>query len=133
VTDSSPLRTPTASLIAVLALAQAAFGALRALGFVQIGSDLIGRGILVLPLGVIVLVRAAVIAGTTLLYVLFAWGTLMGRSRARQFGLVAAAANLLLVLSVLIQGEYVIRALIWCIVPAIIFCYLLAQPRAVSA
>jgi hypothetical protein len=120
-------------LIAVFALAQAAFGALRALGFVQIGSDLMGRGILLLPLGVIVFARAALIVGIALLYASFAWGALQGRPWARRIGLVAAAANLLLVLSVLIQGESIVPVLPWCIVPAIIVFYVLAQPRVPSA
>jgi len=132
-TDSSLPRSPATLLIAVLALAQAAFGVLRALGFVQIGSDLIGRSILLLPLGAIVFARAALIAGIALLYAFFAWGALQGHPWARRIGLVAAAANLLLVLSVLIQGESIARLLLWCVVPASIFFYVRAQPRAPSA
>jgi len=73
-TNSSLARTPAASLITVLALVQAALGVLRALGFVQIGSDLVGHGVLLLPLGVIVFARAALIAGIALLYTFFAPG-----------------------------------------------------------
>jgi hypothetical protein len=54
---------------------------------------------------------------------------LQGRPWARRFGLIAAAANLLLAVSVLIQGEFIMRTLLWCIVPAIILCYVLAQPK----
>src|SRR5262245_55839081 len=132
-TDSSLPRSPAASLIAVLALAQAAFGVLRALGFVRIGSDLMGRSVLLLPVGVIVFARAALIAGIALLYALFSWGTWQGRPSARSFGVVAATANLLLVLSVLIQGEPVVRSLLWCIVPAILLFYVFGQSRAQSA
>jgi hypothetical protein len=113
-----------------LALVQAAFAVLRALGFVQIGGDLVGRSVLLLPLGVLVFARAALIAGIALLYGCFAWGTWQGRPWARRFGLVAAAANLLLVLSVLIQGELIALSLFWCIVPAIVLFYLLAQPSS---
>jgi hypothetical protein len=133
VTSSSLARTPAASLIAVLALAQAALAAFRALGFVQIGSDLVGRGVLLLPLGVIVFSRAALIAGIALLYTLFAYGTLKVRPWARRFGLIAAGVNLLLVLSVLIQGERILAAVPWCIVPAIILWHALAQPSAPRA
>ena len=132
-TDSSLARTPAASLITVLALAQAALGVLRALGFVQIGSDLVGHGILLLPLGVIVFARAALIAGIALLYTFFAWGTFKVRPWALRFGVIAAVANLLLVLSVLIQGEPIMSALPWGIVPAIILCYALARPSAPRA
>jgi len=46
---------------------------------------------------------------------------------------IAAVANLLLVLVVLIQGEPIMRALPWGIVPAIIVCYALAPPSAPRA
>jgi len=128
-TNSTPTRTLAPSLIAVLALAQAALGVLRALGWFQIGSDLMGRGVMLLPIiGVMVLARGALIAGIALLYASFAWGSLQGRPWARRVGLIAAAVNLLLALSVLIQGEFIMGALLWCIVPAIVVCYLLAQP-----
>src|SRR5262245_27075892 len=116
-TRSSPPRTPTAVLIAGLGLVQATFAVFRALGFVQIGSDLIGRSILQMPLGVLVFARAAQIGVTALLYGLFAWGTLAGRPWTRTVGLLAAALNLLLVLSAVIQGTPVVELLPWCIVP----------------
>ena len=133
-TNSMPTRTPIGSLIAVLALVQAAFGVLRALGWFEIGSDLMGRGVLLLPIvGVMVFARGALIAGIALLFAFFAWGTVQGRPWARRVGLIAAAVNLLLVLSVLIQGESIMRGLLWCIVPVIVVGYLLAQPSASSA
>jgi hypothetical protein len=133
-TNSMRTRTLVGSLVAVLALAQAALGLVRALGFFEMGSDLMGRGVLLLPIiGVVVLVRGALIAGIALLYAFFAWGTLNGRPWVRTVGLIAAAVNLLLVVSVLIQGEPIIRVLLWCIVPIVVVCYLVAQPRASSA
>lgn len=71
------LRTPAASLIAVLALAQAALGVVRSV---------------------------------------------------RTVGFVAAAVNLLLASNLVIQGEPIVRALVWCVVPVVIVCYLLAEP-----
>jgi hypothetical protein len=128
--DSSLVRTPAASLIAVLALLQAASGIVRSVGWFEIGSDLVGRGVLLLPiLGGMVMARGALIAGIALLYILFAWGTWNRRPWAYTFGLVAAVVNLLLGLSVLIQGEIIVRALIWCIVPVLIIYYLAAPNR----
>ena len=48
--NAVPNRTVAATVIALLALAQAAFGVLRALGWFHTGSDLMGRGLLLLPL-----------------------------------------------------------------------------------
>ena len=132
-TDSSLNRTPVASLIALLALVQAAIGVFVALGFVEIGGEMLERSFWLVPLGVIVVARAALIAGIALLYTVFAWGTWQGRPSARRFGVIAAVANLLLVLGNLLQGEYTVREFLWCIVPAIIISYVLAQPRAPSA
>jgi hypothetical protein len=133
-TNATATRTPAASLVAVLALAQAALGTLRALDWFQIGTDLIGRGVVFLPLvGDLVLFRGAMIAGIALLYALFAWGILQGRPWARTVGLIAAAVNLLLVVGVLIEAESIMRTLLWCIVPVVVLCYLLAQPRRSSA
>jgi hypothetical protein len=132
-TTSMPVRTPTAPLIAILALAQAALGVFRALGWFHIGGDLMGRGVLIMPVvGAVAFARGVVIAGATLLYVLFAGALLTGRPAARPIGLIAAAVNLLLALSLLIQGEGIMRGLLWCLVPAIVVWYLLAQPRAAS-
>jgi hypothetical protein len=47
-------------VVAVLALGQGVFGVLRALHWVEIGSDLIQRGVLLLPIiGAVAFVRAA--------------------------------------------------------------------------
>jgi hypothetical protein len=93
-TNATLTRTPTASLVAVLALAQAVLGTSRALGWFEIGSDLFGRGIMILPIvGVMALVRGAMIAGIAMLYAFFAWGVLKGRPWARTVGLIAAAVS----------------------------------------
>ncbi len=123
-------RPVTLVVIALLALAQAAFGVFRALGWFQVGSDLMGRGLLLLPIiGVMAYARGALVAGIALLYVLFAFGLFKGRPWARPVGWVAAVVNLLLALSVLIQGEFIALLLLGVIVPVILVWYLLAQPE----
>jgi hypothetical protein len=132
--SSTPVRTPTAPVIAILAVVQAALGVFRALGWFHIGSDLMGRGVLLLPVvGAVAFARGVVIAAVGLLYALFAWALLTGRPSARPLGWIAAAVNLLLVLSILIQGDGVMPTLLWCLVPAIVVWHLLAQPRAASS
>ena len=122
-----PNRTVGATVIALLALAQAAFGVLRALGWFHIGSDLMGQGLLPLPLiGMMAYARGVLIAGIALLYIFFAWGLFKGHPWARPVGFIAAAVNVLLVLSVLIQGELIAQALLWLIVPVSVVWYLLA-------
>jgi hypothetical protein len=121
------IRTPAGTVIALLALAQAAFAVFRALGWFHTGSDLLGQGLLLLPLiGVVAYMRGMLIAGIALLYIFFAWGLFKGRPWARPVGLIAAAVNVLLVLSVLIQGELIAQALLWLIVPVSVVWYLLA-------
>ena len=128
--NAVPNRTVAATVIALLALAQAAFGVLRALGWFHTGSDLMGRGLLLLPLiGVVAYARGALIAGIALLYICFAWGLFKGHAWARPVGFIAAAVHVLLVLSVLIQGELIAQALLWLIVPVTVVGYLLAPGR----
>jgi hypothetical protein len=124
------IRTPAGTVIALLALAQAAFAVFRALGWFHTGSDLLGQGLLLLPLiGVVAYARGVLIAGIALLYIFFAWGLFKGHAWARPVGFSAAAVNVLLVLSVLIQGELIAQALLWLIVPVSVVWYLLAPGR----
>jgi hypothetical protein len=85
VNNAVPNRTAGATGIALLAIAQAAFGVLRALGWFHSGSDLMGQGLLLLPLiGVLAYARGALIAGIALLYIFFAWAyskAIRGRGR----------------------------------------------------
>src|ERR1051326_7536060 len=74
-------------VVAVLSVAQAAFGVLRAMGWFQIGSDLLGRGIVLLPvIGMVAFARGALVAAIAALYVLFAFGLWTGRAWARGGG-----------------------------------------------
>ena len=83
------------TVIAALALAQAVFGVLRAFGWFEIGSDLLGRGLLILPLiGVVAYARGFLVAGIALLYVLFAFGVFVRKSWAWSLGVTVAIVNL---------------------------------------
>jgi hypothetical protein len=114
-------------VVAVLSVAQAVFGVLRAIGWLEIGSDLMGRGIVLLPIvGMVAFARGVIVATIAFVYLLFAFGLWEGRSWARPVGWTAAVLNLLLAASVLIQGEFVARLLLWMIVPLIVIWHLLA-------
>ena len=125
--DSVPNKTVGVGVIAALAIAQGVLGVLRALRWFEVGSDLMEKGLLLLPLvGMVAFVRGAVVSVIALLYVTFAFGLFSGRAWARSLGLIAATVNLLLVVSVLIQGEFLARDLLWLIVPVTVVGYLLA-------
>jgi hypothetical protein len=124
-----PKRNTGMTIIAVLALVQSALGVLRTLHWFDAGSDLMGQGLLLFPLmGVVAFLRGAFVAGIAILYVAFTYGALLGRSWARWLGIVVAIVTLLLVVSVVIQGESPVRALVWSIVPVVMIGYLFS-PR----
>ncbi|PYJ67402.1 MAG: hypothetical protein DME76_15305 [Verrucomicrobia bacterium] len=115
------------TIIAVLALAQSALGVLRTLHWFDAGSDLMGQGLLLFPLiGVVAFFRSGFVAVIAILYVVFAYGALVGRSWARWLGIVVAIVTLLLVVSVVIQGESPVRALVWSVAPVVMIWYLLS-------
>ncbi len=125
-----PNRRVGRTVIALLALAQITLGVLRTLQWLNVGSDLMGQGVLFLPLlGVIAFVRGAFVAVLTLLYVTFAYGAFMGRGWSRLVGQTAAIVNLLLGLSVLFQGETLARVIGWSIIPVIIIIYYWLTPE----
>jgi hypothetical protein len=129
-TNLTSSRTTADTVVAILALIQTLFGVLRSLAWFQTGSDLMGQGLLILPLvGMVAYLRGALVAGIALLYVIFALGIFMRRDWARAFGIVASVINLLLVVSVLVQGEAILRALLWSIVPAIILWQIFARHK----
>jgi len=122
-----PERTMGLTVVAVLALVQSALGVLRTLHWFDVGSDLMGQGLLLLPLvGVLAFFRGGFVAVIALLYVVFACGALLGRSWARWLGIVVAIMTLLLVVSIVIQGESPVQALVWSIVPVVMIGYLLS-------
>src|ERR1051326_2294854 len=113
-------------VVAVLSVAQAAFGVLRAMGWFQIGSDLLGRGIVLLPvIGMVAFARGALVAAIAALYVLFAFGLWNGRAWARGGGWAAAVLNLLLAAGVLVRGKFIFRLLLSILVPLIVVWHLL--------
>ena len=122
-----PKRNTGMTIIAVLALAQSALGVLRTLHWFDAGSDLMGQGLLLFPLiGVVAFFRGGFVAVIAILYVVFAYGALVGRSWARWLGIVVAIVTLLLVVSVVIQGESPVRALVWSVAPVVMIWYLLS-------
>lgn len=122
-------KTVGVTIIALLALAQGGMGILRASQLFELGSDLLGQGLLLLPLiGYLAFFRGALVAAIALLYVLFAWGVFLARAWARWLGIGVAAATLFLVVSVMIQGESWARAVPWSIVPLIMMGYLSSSP-----
>jgi hypothetical protein len=112
-------------VMGLLALAQGLAGLLRAFNWVQIGVDLFGQGLLLLPaVGLIAIMRGLFIAAVALLYVLFFSTALLGKSWSRWIGLAAVIVNLLLVLSVLIQGSPVADAMAWSVIPVLLLFYI---------
>ena len=123
-----PKRNAGMTVVAVLAIVQSLAGVLRALQWFDIGSDLLGQGLLLLPMiGLVAIFRGVLVVAIALVYVLFACAALLGRSWARWLGIAVAAVTLLLVVSVAIQGESPARALIWAIIPVVMIGYLFSS------
>jgi hypothetical protein len=109
------------TVVAVLALAQAILAVLRSLHWFDIGSDLMDRGILILPvIAVFAYARGLIVAVIALLYVLFAVGEFSGRGWGRTSGAIAAVLNLILVIGAVVEGEVFLRAVLWAIVPILV-------------
>ena len=109
-------RSPMLIFIAILALVQGVLGVFRAFEWFNVGADLLGQGLLILPLaGVVAFGSGGLVIVMAVLYLLFAVGMLLQKSWARSLGLTVAAINILLVINVVIQGESVSRAGFWLI------------------
>src|SRR5258708_18277635 len=94
------------SVVAFLAVVQGLLSALRALDLVSIGIDIFGRGVILLPLlGSLIVIRGVVVAATSVLYAMFAWGAMYDKAWARLIGSIAALVNLSLVGAVLLAGD----------------------------
>ena len=112
-------------IVMSLALAQAIGALLRAFNWVEIGIDLFGQGLLLLPfIGLVAVLRGLLIALVALLYVMFVCGALLEQSWARWMGLAAAVVNLLLVLGLLTRGAPVASAFAWVVIPILLISYL---------
>jgi hypothetical protein len=114
--------------IVFLATVQGVLGFLRANHWFRMGADLLGQGFLIIPLtGIVAIGRGGLVAGMCLLYLSFSVGALLGKTWAWWTGLIAAVLNILLVVSILLQGESIIRSLVWIIVPVLLLCYLFSR------
>ena len=121
------------SMIEVLAMAQAALILLRTLRWFEIGSDLLDRGILILPvIAIFAYAPGAVIVAIALLYATFAWGEFAEFPWARSCGVIAGLLNLALIVGAVAEGEAVFRSLLWAIVPLMILCWALSPERSVG-
>ena len=114
-------KSSSRKIIALLALLQGIFGLLRGYNWIQIGSDLFGQGLLLLPaVGAVAIIRGFVIAAVALFYLLFSIGMARAQTWAWWPGLTAAIANLVFVLGALINGASVLGAIVWSVVPVIL-------------
>lgn len=112
-------------IVLSLALAQGIAGLLRGFNWVQVGVDLFGQGLLLVPfIGMVAVLRGLLIAVVALVYMMFAGAALLRLGSARWIGLAAAFVNLLLVASVLIQGAPAAQAAAWSAVPVVLIFYL---------
>lgn len=115
-------------LILFLAIAQGIAALLLAVNWVQVGADLFGQGLLLLPLiGAVAVMRGLVISVVGFLYLLFVVGALLGKSWARWVCLTAVIVTLLLVLSGVAQGASVLQGIAWSVVPVLLIFYLFSQ------
>jgi len=123
------MRRPVSlKIIMLLALVQGLAGLFRGFNWIQIGVDLFGRGILLLPLvGTFSIMHGLFIWGVALLYVSFVLGALQGSRWASWSCLIAAVVNLLLALSALVQGASLTELIAWSVIPAILIFYLFSQ------
>ena len=114
-------------VVAVLAFVQGVLGVLRTLQWIQIGSDLVSHGVLLLPIiGAMAFARGALVALLAVLYGATAWGLLARRSWARPLGLTVALVNLALAALPLLAGETPGWPMLAMIVPVILVVYLFA-------
>lgn len=115
-------------IILFLALVQGIAGLLRAFNWVQIGVDLFGQGVLLLPfMAAMAVMRGMFVSAVASLYVLFVVGALLGKSWAKWVCLTAVIINLLLVLSGLIQGAFLLGIIAWSVIPVILLFYLFSE------
>jgi hypothetical protein len=119
------LASRVATGLAVLAIVQAVLGVLRALQWVRLGSDLVERGLLIVPvLGYVAMARGLLVGAIAILYLAFAWAVLTRRPWASPAGVAAALLNGLVIVTALLAGGSVMAALVWAIVPVALLVYL---------
>ncbi|MGH7795187.1 MAG: hypothetical protein ACREQ2_09845 [Candidatus Binatia bacterium] len=115
-------------IILLLALIQGLGGLFRGFNWVQVGGNLWGQGLLLLPtIGAVAIMRGLFISAVALLYVLFVVGGLLEKSWAWWSCLTAVILNLLLVLSAVVQGAPVVEAIVWSVIPVILLFYFFSK------
>ena len=121
-------KSSTFKVLVLLALLQAIAGLLRGFNWVQLGGDLFGQGLLLLPMiGAVAIMRGLFISAVGLFYVLFVIGALLGKSWAWYPGVTAAIINLLIVLSALAHGASIFAAIAWSAIPIILLWYAFSE------
>ncbi|HEX5605067.1 MAG TPA: hypothetical protein VFY96_01040 [Candidatus Binatia bacterium] len=121
-------RSPNLKIMAVLATLQGVLGLLRAYNWVQIGANLFGQGLLLVPfVGVMAVARGVFISIVALLYVLFAIGVFLGKSWAWWPCITAVIINLFLVVGALVQGVPLIEGIAWSVIPAVLLVFFFSQ------
>ena len=123
------MRRPVSlKIIMLLALVQGLAGLLRGFNWIQVGVDLFGKGILLLPLlGTAAIMRGLFVGVVASLYVLFVLGALLRRRWAWWSCLIAVTVNLLLALSALVKGASLTEFIAWSVIPVILIFYLFSQ------
>jgi hypothetical protein len=117
-------------IILFLALLQCIFGLLRAYNWVQIGFDLFGQGLLILPfVGMIAVMRGMFISAIAFLYLLSAIGALLEANWARSTCVAAVLLNLVVVAVAVIQGGPMWEGLVWSVIPVILLFNLFFLPK----
>ena len=115
-------------IILALAVVQAIAALLRGFNWLQVGSDLFGRGLLLLPMvGAMAVMRGFFIWAVALLYVMFVVGALLKKDWARWMCATAAIITLIIVVNAAIQNGLVVEGIIWSIIPAILLIYVFSQ------
>jgi hypothetical protein len=123
-------KSPTFKIILGLALLQGILGLLRAYNWVQLGIDLFGQGLLLLPVvGTMAIMRGLIISAVALLYLLSVVGALLGKSWAWWTSFVAAVLNLMIVLRAFVGGAPLAQAAAWSVIPVILLFYLFSGSR----
>jgi hypothetical protein len=123
-------KSPTFKIILGLALLQGILGLLRAYNWVQLGVDLFGQGLLLLPVvGTMAIMRGLIISAVALLYLLSVVGALLGKSWAWWTSFVAAVLNLMIVLRAFVGGAPLAQAAAWSVIPVILLFYLFSGSR----
>ncbi len=120
-------RPPGPTIVAVLALLQAAFEAVLAVTWLRYGTQLEGKGLLLLPiLSLLFVLRGVIAAVLAALYVLFAWGARARSDWAWWLGIWLATLTTLGTVGLLVAGEPLPLAGARAVIPLVLLGYLLS-------